>query len=214
MHPPFTPKADHLLRWAVLGLAFATFSLVAFIVIAVRSDPRTGVGYAPDQPVQFSHEHHAGRLELDCRYCHDRVETDAYAGMPATNVCMTCHSQLFTDEPMLEPIRQSLVTGIPIEWKRVYNAPDYVYFDHSVHVNNGVGCAECHGAVANMPLTRSVGKMTMSWCLDCHRNPGPRLRDTEYLYDTLTEPPRDPERLMKKYHIKLEGLTDCTACHR
>lgn len=214
MHPPFTSRADHLLRWAVFGLALLTLSLVAAVAVAVRSDPRTGVSYAPEQPVPFSHEHHAGKLGLDCRYCHDRVETDAFAGMPATSVCMTCHSQLFTDAEMLEPLRESLASGVPIEWKRVYNAPDYVYFDHGVHVSNGVGCAECHGAVAAMPLTREVGQMTMSWCLNCHRDPGPNLRDKGFLYDTLAEPPRDPERLMKRYHVKTEGLTDCTACHR
>ncbi len=188
--------------------------MVVAWVLAVHSQPFTGAGYAPAQPVPFSHQHHAGKLGLDCRYCHDRVEDDAFAGMPSTSVCMTCHSQLFTREEMLEPVRHSLKSGEPIAWTRVYEVPDHVYFDHSIHVAKGVGCAECHGPVESMPLIRKQQDLTMSWCLDCHRDPGPRLRDQEHLYDTLGEPPRDPERLVQKYHLRVEGLTDCTACHR
>ncbi|MGE0491312.1 MAG: cytochrome c3 family protein [Vulcanimicrobiota bacterium] len=214
MQPPFTKQADPFLRWIVLLLVVGSLGSVIALALAAHSDQITGEGYAPAQPVPFSHEHHVGRLGLDCRYCHGGVETGAFAGVPATSVCMTCHSQLFTQEEMLEPVRQSLYQNKPIHWTRVHNLPDYVYFDHSIHLSKGVGCAECHGPVAKMPLMRKAHSMTMSWCLDCHRDPGPRLRDQELLFNTVDQPPRDPDRLMQEYHVNTEGLTSCTACHR
>src|ERR1700723_3266469 len=128
------------------------------------------------QPVPFSHRHHAGELRIDCRYCHTSVEKSSFAGVPPTETCMTCHSQIWTNAAMLEPVRQSLASGAPIHWRRVNQLPDYVYFDHSVHIAKGVGCTPCHGDVEHMPLMRQAAPLTMEWCLDCHRDPAPNLR--------------------------------------
>lgn len=187
---------------------------ILILVLLTHSDYATGVNLAPPQPVPFSHRHHVKEVGLDCRYCHDQVEREPTAGMPATSVCMTCHSQLFTDSPLLAPVRASLETGKPLRWSRVTRVPPYVYFDHSVHLAKGVGCAECHGQVADMAMTRQVMPMTMGWCLHCHENPGPRLRPREQLFDTLTPPLRNSRQFLQQYHVQTDALTDCTVCHR
>jgi ferredoxin len=171
-----------------------------------------------EQPVPFSHQHHVGGLGLDCRYCHTAVEHSSYASVPPTHTCMTCHSQLYTNAQMLAPVRQSLATGVPIHWNRVHRLPDYVYFDHSVHIANGVGCTTCHGQVDDMPLMWQAAPLTMSWCLECHRNPGPKLRPQSEIFSTTWRPPSDAAKagqaLIKAYHIDPQHLTDCTVCHR
>src|SRR5205085_3334030 len=129
-----------------------------------------------DQPVQFSHKHHVKEDGIDCRYCHTSVERSSFAGIPPTETCMTCHSQIWKDAPVLQPVRQSWQTGAPIKWVRVHDLPDYVYFDHSIHVNKGIGCATCHGQVNEMPLTWKTQELQMRWCLDCHRAPQKYLR--------------------------------------
>jgi len=177
----------------------------------------TEVGFAPPQPVPFSHEHHVGGLGIDCRYCHTAVETSASAGMPATEICMTCHSQIWTNAAMLAPVRESLARGVPLQWNRVYTLPDYVYFDHSIHLAKGVGCTECHGDVAKMPLLHKAHSLYMGWCLDCHRDPGAHLRPLDAVFDpdwhrTAATPP--PERLMALYRIHPATLADCSVCHR
>ena len=169
------------------------------------------------QPVQFSHRHHVTQMKLDCRYCHNGVETTAFAGVPATSVCMTCHSQLFTDSKILKPIRDSYANGNAMQWNRVHNLPDYVYFNHSIHVNKGVGCVSCHGRVDQMALVKQAKPLTMGWCLDCHRNPGPNLRPADKVYDLGWRRPAQPaldKQLMHDYHIRTKGLTDCSVCHR
>jgi len=143
----------------------------AFLLIGgiAGSDWRSGVGFTPAQPIPFSHGHHVGGLGLDCRYCHAAVELGRFAGLPPTETCMTCHSQLYTDAAMLAPLRQSLAEGRPIAWIRVVQLPDFVYFDHSIHVTKGVVCASCHGAVEKMPLMHEAKGFFMGFCLDCHR---------------------------------------------
>ena len=170
---------------------------------------------APQQPIPFSHAHHAGDDGIDCRYCHASVETAAFAGLPSGKVCMTCHSQLFTDAPVFEPLRKSLADNTGIAWKRVNDIPGFAYFDHSVHVRNGVGCIECHGRVDRMPLIRRITHLDMQWCLACHRDPEPHLR----------APARVTE-MRPTAEIRAEGpaphvdalvrarLTDCSTCHR
>jgi hypothetical protein len=192
---------------AVLGLAWAKF---------VRSDYVTGLGVVRDQPVPFSHQHHVGGLGIDCRYCHGTVETAAFAGMPTTKVCMNCHAQIWADSPMLESVRESYRTGQSLAWNRVHRLPDFVYFDHSIHVKKGVGCATCHGRVDEMPLTRQAASLYMEWCLDCHRRPERFVRPRELVFDMdWGEPPDQMQtglELVKAY--KIQRHTDCSTCHR
>jgi hypothetical protein len=196
-----------------------TIGVGAGLVWAVpRSDYYTGVSMQRRQEVPFSHQHHVGGLGIDCRYCHDLVETAATAGMPSTYTCMTCHSQIWTNAPMLAPVRQSLAEGKPLAWRRVHDLPDYVYFDHSIHVAKGVGCETCHGRVDTMRLTAKAEPLTMGWCLGCHRDPAPNLRPREHVLDMGWQSPKDRraagERLMAEYKVRTAGLTDCSTCHR
>lgn len=166
----------------LLGWAWAKF---------VRSDYLTGAGVVRDQPVPFSHQHHVGGLGIDCRYCHTTVETSAFAGIPSTKICMNCYSQIWADSPMLEPVRASYRTGKSLQWNRVHHLPDFVFFDHSIHVKKGVGCATCHGRVDEMPLTRQVASLYMEWCLQCHRQPERFVRPREEVFNMTWLPPAD-----------------------
>jgi Cytochrome c7 and related cytochrome c len=170
------------------------------------------------QPVPFSHAHHVGSLGLDCRYCHTSVSTARFASVPPTETCMTCHSQLWTNAQMLAPVRKSLATNTPIRWQRVHVLPDYVYFDHSIHIAKGVGCSTCHGEVDRMPLMRQAAPLTMGWCLDCHRHPEKAVRPRDKVFDMAWTPPPDQiakgRQLMTEYHIDTAHLTDCSKCHR
>jgi hypothetical protein len=172
-------------------------------------------GEAPRQPVPFSHKHHVGDDGIDCRYCHATVETSSFAGIPSTHTCMTCHSQLFTDAPMLEPVRHSMATGEPLRWIRVHDLPDFVYFDHSIHVRKGVGCIECHGAVDRMPLMKRVAPLEMQWCLECHRDPEPHRRASSRVFEmTPTAQVRAEGGLPDTPIASTRRLTDCSTCHR
>lgn len=202
----------------VLGVLLTAGLLVAAALV-VRSPYATGVDRTPGQPVPFSHQHHVGGLGIDCRYCHAQVERSASAGVPATEVCMTCHSQLWTDADMLQPVRDSLAQNEPIAWTRVHDLPDFVYFDHSVHVNHGVGCESCHGRIDKMPLTTQKKTLHMQWCLDCHRQPERHLRPAAHVFDMAWQPPRHRrqlgDRLKQQYGTPSpQRLTDCYTCHR
>ena len=218
----FRPGADTVLRLVLLALVALPFAGAA-LAYGVRVSPyATGQNVTVDQPVPFSHKHHVGDLGVDCRYCHTGVERTAYAGIPSTQTCMTCHSQIWTNAGVLEPVRASWRTRTPMRWNSVHRVAEYVYFDHSVHVAKGVGCSECHGAVHEMQLMRQATPMTMGWCLDCHRNPGPRLRPHEAIYDTAWTPQDDPDpdkarrarAYVAHYRIAPQRLSDCTVCHR
>lgn len=217
----FSPAADGLLRSVLLAiLSVVVVGSVAGFVL-VRSPLYTKEGLNVRQPVPFSHAHHVGDDGLDCRYCHTSVERSAFAGLPPTRTCMTCHSQLFREAAVLAPVRRSLAAGEPLRWNEVHRLPDFVYFDHSVHVNNGVGCTSCHGQVDEMPLMHKAEPMTMQWCLSCHRDPAPHLRPPEAVFSASWQPPRNPierrdegARLLARYGIEPETLTDCTVCHR
>jgi Cytochrome c7 and related cytochrome c len=173
--------------------ALARFSLVltGVIVIALgvtldqlqRSPWVTRQGQRPDQPIPFSHKHHVEGLGLQCQYCHTQVEKAAYAGIPPTKTCINCHAQIWTNAELLEPVRQSWATGASIQWIRVHDLPDYVYFNHEIHVNKGIGCASCHGRVDQMPLMYQQNTLQMEWCLNCHRNPAVNLRPTSEIYN-------------------------------
>src|SRR6201982_1181677 len=164
----------------------AVFIIVALLWVAVelnRSSWNTGQWLERQQPVQFSHKHHVGDDGIDCRYCHTGVETSATAGVPPTKTCMSCHSVLFNNVGYLEPVRESYRTDTSIEWVKVHRLADYVYFNHSIHVNKGVGCSSCHGSVDQMPLMFQANSLLMEWCLNCHRNTGIALRPLDELYD-------------------------------
>jgi len=172
-----------------------------------------------EQPIQFSHAHHVGGMGLDCRYCHTSVEDSAFANIPPTKTCMNCHSQIWTNAPMLEPVRASFRDDTPLRWTRVYDLPDFVYFNHSIHVKQGVGCATCHGQVDQMPLMYQKPTLMMSWCLDCHRNPAKYVRPRDQVFNMAWESPaNDPglgARLVKEYNIgSVQQLTSCSTCHR
>ncbi len=167
----------------LLGIALAVGGVGSWWV-APRTDYRTGMGLVMEQPVPFSHEHHVAGLGIDCRFCHGGVTQAAAAGMPTTDTCMTCHSQIWTNAALLAPVRESLAKGQPLRWNRVNALPDYVYFNHAIHIAKGVGCASCHGTVDRMPLMTKAHGFTMQFCLDCHRNPAPNLRPPAAIFDT------------------------------
>jgi hypothetical protein len=171
---------------------------------------------AQPQPVPFSHKHHVGELGLDCRYCHNSVEVSSSAGMPSTQTCMACHSQIWTSAAILEPVRASYRDSTPISWTRVNALPDFVYFNHSIHVAKGVGCTTCHGPIAEMNITWRAQSLYMRWCLECHNAPEKYLRPRSEVFNAFYKPPADQEnlgnRLMKEY--KVQKLTTCTTCHR
>ena len=184
-----------------------------------RSSWTTSQGRFVDQPVPFSHSHHVRGLGIDCRFCHTGVETSSYAGLPPTKTCMTCHSQIWRDAPMLEPVRTSWSGHTPIRWNRVHNLPGYVFFNHSAHIQNGVGCSSCHGNVALMPLMYQAASLQMDWCLNCHRNPEKFLRPRDQIFNTAYQPPADQlalgAKLVKDYQIlSPRMMQSCSLCHR
>jgi hypothetical protein len=212
----FSRTANYLANYSIL-FALAALPLFLFISYALATSPYvTRRHIARAQPVPFSHKHHVGGLGIDCRYCHTSVEVAASAGMPPTQTCMNCHQQIWTDSPMLAPVRESWRSGTPIKWNRVNNLPDFVYFNHAVHVNGGVGCASCHGRVEEMPLMAKAQTLYMQWCLNCHGHPQPNLRPRGEIFNTASGPPggAEGELLFEEYRIRTAGLTNCSACHR
>ena len=214
----FRPSANTIARVVLIGILVVPFFLIGLAYAVMRSPYTTGQNITLNQPVPFSHKHHVGEEGIDCRYCHTSVENSPFAGLPPTTTCMTCHSQLFTNAPMLAPVRASLAQHKPIHWQRVHRLPAYVYFDHSIHIAKGVGCTTCHGQVETMPLMRQEAPLTMGWCLDCHRNPAPNLRPQSQIFSTTWTAPADQleqgRKLLAQYHIDTEHLTDCSRCHR
>ena len=212
----FHPSTNTISRVSIFGAIFLIGGVLWTLDAINRSDYVTGVGVAVDQPVPFSHKHHVSGIGIQCLYCHSSVEDSAFAGMPATETCMSCHSQIWADSPVLEPVRASFRTGRPIEWIRVHDLPGFVYFDHSIHVRKGVGCATCHGRVDQMPLMRKVSTLHMEWCLECHRQPERFIRPREEVFSMNWRPPHDQAalgaKLVKEYAVR--KVTDCSACHR
>lgn len=216
----FQPRADAIFRFALWSVCVGAFGVLVVIESLAHSDWLTGRSIVEAQPTEFSHQHHAGELGIDCRYCHTTVETAAAAGMPPTYTCMTCHSQVWTGSRMLAPVRDSLSASIPLRWQRTGRLPEYVYFNHAVHVNNGVGCSSCHGEMTHkMQMTYQRNAFSMDFCVNCHRNPQDYLRPPDRIFDMQWQPPHDQgrlgARLVAKYHINTSGLlTDCSTCHR
>jgi hypothetical protein len=215
----FHRSFNFISRLSLSAVVFlAGLALTGMLVVA-RSPYITNQRVTREQPVQFSHKHHVGDDGIDCRYCHTSVETSAYAGIPPTKTCMNCHSVLFNNVGYLEPVRESYRTEQSILWVKVQRLADYVYFNHSIHINKGIGCSTCHGAVNEMPLIFQASPLTMQWCLDCHRNPQANLRRKEEIFNMNWAAPANQEEVGKKlaadYKLRSTAeLTSCSTCHR
>ena len=215
----FHPSTNAFSRVSIFGSVFFIAGLAWALAVFFRSSFNTKVNIPVEQPVQFSHEHHVAGLGISCQYCHSSVETSAFAGIPSTQTCMTCHSQIWADSPMLEPVRESDQTGQPIPWNRVNDIADFTYFNHQIHVVKGIGCETCHGRLDQMPLTWKEHTLFMEWCLDCHRAPEKYIRPREEVY-TLGWAPAENQlslgrRLIEEYDVRpVDQLDDCTICHR
>lgn len=235
------PKGANTLARTSLFCAVAAPLLLFYVGSTItRSGFNTKVDVPLDQPIPFSHEHHANELGIDCRYCHTTVEKTAFAGIPPTHTCMSCHSQIWTNSPLLQPLRDSYATGVPLRWVRINKLPEFVYFNHAIHVNRGINCNNCHGPVQTMQLTYKGKPFFMKFCVDCHRNPEGYIRPKNEVFDLYYKNQKDPhnltnderellnsphykpsrereeegQALMKKYNIRKQQLTDCWVCHR
>lgn len=205
-------------RLSILAVLAFALTLGGIVALLHLSGWNTRQNDFVEQPVQFSHAHHVGGMGIDCRYCHTSVEESAFANIPPTKICMNCHSQIWANAPILEPVRASFRNNTPLQWTRVHDLPDFVYFNHSIHVKQGVGCATCHGPVDKMPLMYQQAPLTMRWCLDCHRNPANFVRPRDQVFNMSWERPPDPDfgaKLVRDYNIaSVEQLTSCSTCHR
>jgi hypothetical protein len=206
-------------RLSILAVIAFVLTLGGVVALLHTSGYNTGQNNYIEQPIQFSHAHHVGGMGIDCRYCHTSVEESAFANIPPTKTCMNCHSQIWTAAPILEPVRASFRENKPLQWTRVHDLPDFVYFNHSIHVRQGIGCATCHGRVDKMPLVYQQAPLTMRWCLDCHRNVDKYIRPRDQVFNMAWERPSDdPElgaRLVREYRIApVQQLTSCSTCHR
>lgn len=216
----FRPSADTALRLGLLLTALLVIGSLAIGTEFETSSYATRVGWVREQPVPFSHAHHVGGLGIDCRYCHATVENSAHAGLPPTAVCMTCHAQEWTKAPLLAPIRASWASGKPLQWQRVAKLPDYVFFNHSIHVARGVACVSCHGDVSRMPLMARAKPFEMRFCLECHRDPLPQLGPVAAV--TNPEPPKWSAAEQHafavaqahEFHLDPKRLVQCDICHR
>ena len=214
----FHPSANTFSRVSLFGAVFFVGGLLYLGYVLVRSPYQTAVRVVEEQPVQFMHNHHVSQLGIDCRYCHTNVEWASNPGMPTTETCMSCHSQVWTGSPLLEPVRASWRDNKPISWTKVHDLPDFVYFHHGIHVQKGVRCTTCHGDVSEMPFMYKDQPMTMEWCLECHRNPEPRKGPVSEVFNTGPSPARDefrpwtsPEAMQEPHY---SGMTNCSTCHR
>jgi hypothetical protein len=225
----FPRSANTISRVSIIG-AVILINVLLGLVYALGTSPWvTRQNVVREQPIQFSHERHVAGNGIDCRYCHTSVEQSRFAGIPPTKTCMNCHSQIFSNSPFLEPVRTSYATGRPLHWARVHDLPDFVYFDHSIHINKGVGCTTCHGQVDRMPLMYMASSLQMQWCLDCHRNPERNVRPREAVFRVDYEQPSSQhkvafagtdytdqlelgKKLVAEYQI--QSLTSCSTCHR
>jgi hypothetical protein len=217
----FRKGSNSVARVSLIAVVIGFFGFWG-VVYAIYLSPYTTSQNVPRvQQVPFSHQHHVSGLGIDCRYCHTSVEKSSFAGIPPTHTCMSCHSQVWTDAPMLAPVRNSLASGQPLQWERVNQLPDFVFFNHSIHVQKGIGCSSCHGRVDQMPLTWKAHSLYMRWCLDCHEAPERQMRPKSEIFNMKWEAPPDQvtrgSELLKEYHVSKERvnqLRDCGMCHR
>ena len=228
----FHRSANVVSRLSIYGGIF-TAAFVLWLCIQLQRSPYvTYAGVVRPQPVPFSHQHHVSGVGIDCRYCHTSVETSGFAGIPPTNTCMNCHRQIWTSAPLLEPVRESFRSGKSLVWNRVNDLPDFVYFDHSIHINKGVGCNTCHGPVDHMPMMYNYASLQMEWCIECHRAPEKNLRPRDQVFNMRYQQPTADmpvnldgvtygdqlslgRALVKKYHVRsVADITSCNTCHR
>jgi hypothetical protein len=210
----FHRSTNTISRVSIFGAVFAVAFLLWLGAEINRSPYVTRQGVFIEQPVPFSHQRHVAGNGIDCRYCHTSVETSSFAGIPPVSTCMNCHSQIWTGAPMLEPVRAAYRTGKPFAWERVHHLPDFVQFNHSIHVNKGVGCVSCHGRVDLMPLTQQDKPLSMEWCLECHRNPEKFVRPKDKVFDMEWESPdqaTEGPKLVRQHRI--QSKTNCSVCH-
>ena len=228
----FHRSTNTLSRATIFGAVFVVAALFWVMAEVQRSPYVTYAGVRKAQPVQFSHQHHVTGLGIDCRYCHTSVETSSFAGIPPTKTCMNCHSQIWTNAALLEPVRESFRSDKSLQWTRVNQLPDFVYFNHSIHINKGVGCNTCHGPVDKMPIMYQYGSLQMEWCLACHRAPEKNLRPRDQVFNMHYEEPREGNpvvldgqsytdqlalgnALKQKYKLRtVADITSCNTCHR
>ena len=212
----FKRSANTISKVSIVGVLLLVGGLIGLAMVLGRSSYVTRAEEFVAQPIQFSHMHHVADDGIDCRYCHTSVETSPFAGIPPTKTCMNCHSQLWSTAPILEPVRASFRDDTPLRWVRVHDLPDFVYFNHSIHVKKGVGCETCHGRIDQMPLVAQKQSLQMDWCLDCHRNPEKYVRPRSEVLTMGYKPPVPQAvmgaQLVKDYNIK--GNTSCSTCHR
>src|SRR5579871_1310516 len=228
----FHRSTNTLSKLSIFGAVFFLAGLGGIASLVIRSGFYTQIYVAREQPIPFSHKHHAGGLGIDCRYCHTSVETSSFAGIPPTKTCMNCHSQIWTNAKLLEPVRASYRSGESLQWTRVNALPDFVYFNHSIHVTKGVGCNTCHGPVDQMPLMYQAQSLQMEWCLSCHRAPQNNLRPRDQVFNMRYQQPSGTNPvevdgksytdqaslgadLVKKYKVRsVMDITSCSTCHR
>ena len=215
----FHKSTNTISKVSIFGAVFFIAAL-GWVLDEVNRSPYVTTALDPrEQPVQFSHAHHAGGIGIDCRYCHTSVETSNFAGIPPTKTCMNCHSQIWLNSAYLEPVRASFRTGESLEWVRVNDLPDFVYFNHSIHIAKGIGCDTCHGKVNKMPLMWQQNSLQMEWCMNCHRHPDRYIRPKDQVFNMDYEPPGNQETfgkdLVKQYNVLPPNvLTNCDVCHR
>ena len=215
----FRRSANTVSKLSLAGALILATGLILLAMLIGRSSYATRANEYVEQPVQFSHIHHVLDDGIDCRYCHTSVETSSFAGIPPTKTCMNCHSQIWSNAPILEPVRASFRDDRPLHWVRVHDLPDFVYFNHSIHVKKGVGCETCHGRVDRMPLMLQKSSLQMEWCLDCHRDPSRYLRPRDEIttmdYRPAVSQRELGPRLVQEYKVgTVEHLTSCSVCHR
>jgi hypothetical protein len=212
----FSPRSNGIFRLVIAVLAGGAVATLGGFMFWARSPYGTGQQVQVGQPIQFDHRHHVQDDLIDCRYCHTSVDRAASAGIPPTELCLNCHAQVWNKSPLLDLVRASWFSNKPIQWVRVHKLPDFVYFNHSIHVTKGVGCVECHGRVDLMPALEQFAPLSMGWCIDCHRDPYPRLRPLEEITNMAWKAEGDPavlgRELAKKYDVKPK--TSCYTCHR
>ena len=228
----FHPSTNTISRVTIFGGLILLIAVVTGLATINESPYITEVGVARTQPVPFSHKHHVGDDGIDCRYCHTSVEESSFAGIPPTKTCMNCHAQIWTNAALLEPVRESYRSGKSLVWTRVNDLPDFAYFNHSIHINKGVGCNTCHGPVDRMPLMYNYASLQMEWCINCHRNPAKELRPRDQVFNMRYQKPSEEipvvidgkkftdqislgEYLVSAYHLRsVLDITSCNTCHR
>lgn len=215
----FHKSMNTISRVSIVGAVLLGVGSIVVLTVLFRSSFAIRVKDPIEQPIPFSHKHHVVDDGIDCRYCHQSEETSSFADLPPTETCMTCHSQIWNQSPVLEPVRESFRTGQPIQWNRVNDLPDYVYFNHSIHIAKGIGCETCHGRVDQMPLTYKANTLYMEWCLNCHRHPEQYVRPKDQVFTMGYKPAIDQAilgpQLVKEYNIQSPSrLDDCYICHR